>query len=216
MRRRISSPDCGVRSGRECSGRRDDRWGTIDLVRAGRRRIGRRQAHSRPLTPPVAVCVAVAGGVVVFWPQRRDRAPWAGGGPRGGEAARRPNGPRHPPIQEIRAGAATTLDVEMAVQIEERVVVVGSCAQPRSVTASPVPIDAIPLQDVVSGPRDVIATRHARNCRHRGVHTIVDLREPSPTRHWRWCVARGGGAAPGSSRRRGLVPIHATTPISGC
>ena len=51
---------------------------------------------------------------------------------------------------EIRAGAATTLDVEMAVQIEERVVVVGSRAQPRSVTASPVPIDAIPLQDVVS------------------------------------------------------------------
>ena len=51
---------------------------------------------------------------------------------------------------EIRAGAATTLDVEMAVQIEERVVVVGSRAQPRSVTASPVPIDAIPLQDIVS------------------------------------------------------------------
>ena len=51
---------------------------------------------------------------------------------------------------EIRAGAATTLDVEMAVQIDERVVVVGSRAQPRSVTASPVPIDAIPLQDVVS------------------------------------------------------------------
>ena len=51
---------------------------------------------------------------------------------------------------EIRAGAATTLDVEMAVQIKERVVVVGSRAQPRSVTASPVPIDAIPLQDIGS------------------------------------------------------------------
>ena len=51
---------------------------------------------------------------------------------------------------EIRAGAAATLDVEMAVQIEERVVVVGSRGQPRSVAASPVPIDVIPLQDIVS------------------------------------------------------------------
>ena len=51
---------------------------------------------------------------------------------------------------EVRAGAATTLDVELVVELEEQVVVVGSRAQPRSVTASPVPIDAIPLQDVVS------------------------------------------------------------------
>ena len=54
------------------------------------------------------------------------------------------------PGVEISAGAATTLDIEMAVQIEERVVVVGSRAQPRSVIASPVPIDAIPVQDVMS------------------------------------------------------------------
>ena len=51
---------------------------------------------------------------------------------------------------EVSAGAATTLDVALAVEFEEQVVVVGSRAQPRSVTASPVPIDAIPLQDVVS------------------------------------------------------------------
>ena len=51
---------------------------------------------------------------------------------------------------DIRAGAATTLNIEMTVAIEERIVVVGSRAQPRSVTASPVPIDAIPFQDVVS------------------------------------------------------------------
>ena len=51
-------------------------------------RPARRQAHSRPLAPPVAVCVAVAGGVAVL-PQRRDRAPWASRGPRGGAAARR-------------------------------------------------------------------------------------------------------------------------------
>ena len=51
---------------------------------------------------------------------------------------------------EVGAGATVTLDVELAVELEERVVVVGSRAQPRSVTESPVPIDAIPFQDVVS------------------------------------------------------------------
>ena len=53
------------------------------------------------------------------------------------------------PGVEISAGAATTLDVQLVVEFEEQVVVVGSRAQPRSVTASPVPIDAIPLQDIV-------------------------------------------------------------------
>ena len=58
--------------------------------------------------------------------------------------------------QEVRAGvavgagAAVRLAVELAVQIEEQVVVVGSRARPRSVTESPVPIDAIPIRDVVS------------------------------------------------------------------
>ncbi len=51
---------------------------------------------------------------------------------------------------EVGAGVTVTLDVSMSVQLEERVVVVGSRAQPRSVTQSPVPIDAIPFQDVVS------------------------------------------------------------------
>ena len=51
---------------------------------------------------------------------------------------------------EVGAGATVTLDVELAVELEELVVVVGSRAQPRSVTESPVPIDAIPFQDVVS------------------------------------------------------------------
>ena len=49
----------------------------------------------------------------------------------------------------ISAGATVTLDIEMSVQLEERVVVVGSRAQPRSVTESTVPIDVIPFQDVV-------------------------------------------------------------------
>ena len=57
---------------------------------------------------------------------------------------------------EIATGATVPLDIEMAVQLKERVVVVGSRAQPRSVTASTVPIDAIPSEDVVSqGNTDV-------------------------------------------------------------
>ena len=51
---------------------------------------------------------------------------------------------------EVGAGATVTLDVELAVELEERVVVVGSRAQPRSVTESQVPIDAIPFQDVAT------------------------------------------------------------------
>ena len=51
---------------------------------------------------------------------------------------------------EAGAGATVILDVELAVQLEERVVVVGSRAQPRSVTESQVPIDAIPFEDIAS------------------------------------------------------------------
>ncbi len=50
----------------------------------------------------------------------------------------------------VPAGATTVLDVEMTVAVEEQVVVVGSRARPRSVTASPVPIDALPFEDVIS------------------------------------------------------------------
>ena len=51
---------------------------------------------------------------------------------------------------EVGGGATVTLDVELVVELEERVVVVGTRAQPRSVTESQVPIDAIPFQDVAS------------------------------------------------------------------
>ena len=51
---------------------------------------------------------------------------------------------------EVGPGAAVTLAVELAVELAEQVVVVGSRAQPRSVTESPVPVDAIPFEDVVS------------------------------------------------------------------
>ena len=52
----------------------------------------------------------------------------------------------------VRAGVEPGADVEvrMQAQFEETVVVVGTRAEPRSITASPVPIDAIPYQDVVS------------------------------------------------------------------
>ena len=50
----------------------------------------------------------------------------------------------------LAAGGAVTLEVELAVELEEQVVVVGSRARPRSVTESPVPIDAIPFRDVAS------------------------------------------------------------------
>ena len=50
---------------------------------------------------------------------------------------------------ELRAGAAVALDVVLSVRLEEQVIV-GSRAQPRSVTESPVPIDAIPFRDVIS------------------------------------------------------------------
>ena len=54
------------------------------------------------------------------------------------------------------AGVVVTLDVEMPVQLEDRVVVIGSRARPRSVTASAVPIDAIPYEDFAGqGDTDV-------------------------------------------------------------
>ncbi|MBM4195377.1 MAG: hypothetical protein FJ202_13520 [Gemmatimonadetes bacterium] len=69
----------------------------------------------------------------------------------------------------------------------------------------PIPDDTIlddvviPLR-VVSGPRDVIAIRQARNCGRCGVRRMAGLREPSPTRHW--CVAARWLAWAGDSRHR--------------
>ena len=54
-------------------------------------------------------------------------------------------------VVEVRGGATVALDVEMAVVgLAEQVVVVGTRAQPRSVTASAVPIDVIRNEDFVS------------------------------------------------------------------
>ncbi len=56
----------------------------------------------------------------------------------------------------VAEGVVAALEVEMPVQFEDRVVVVGSRARPRSVTESAVPIDAIPFEDFVAqGDTDV-------------------------------------------------------------
>ena len=51
---------------------------------------------------------------------------------------------------EVGAGAMITLDVELEVLLQETVAVVGTRADPRSITASPVPVDVITAQDFVS------------------------------------------------------------------
>ena len=53
-------------------------------------------------------------------------------------------------VVEVGAGATATIDVQMEVGLEELVVVVGSRAQPRSVTESPVPVDVIRTEDFTS------------------------------------------------------------------
>ena len=54
-------------------------------------------------------------------------------------------------VVEVSAGATATLDVEMALGgLVAQVVVVGTRAEPRSVTASAVPVDVITAQDFVS------------------------------------------------------------------
>ena len=51
---------------------------------------------------------------------------------------------------EVGAGAMVTLDVELEILLQETVAVVGTRADPRSITASPVPVDVITAQDFVS------------------------------------------------------------------
>ena len=50
-------------------------------------------------------------------------------------------------VAVVAAGAPAIVDAEMAIGLEERVVVVGTRAQPRSVTESPVPVDVISADD---------------------------------------------------------------------
>ena len=51
---------------------------------------------------------------------------------------------------DVEAEAPTALTVELVAEFDEQLVVVGSRSRPRSVTESSVPIDAIPVEDVVS------------------------------------------------------------------
>ena len=61
-----------------------------------------------------------------------------------------------PRIVEVGAGAAAPLDVQMEIGLEELVVVVGSRAQPRSVTESTVPVDVISTREFAAlGDTDI-------------------------------------------------------------
>ena len=50
----------------------------------------------------------------------------------------------------VESGFSVTLDVQMGVLLQETVAVVGTRAEPRSVTASPVPVDVIRAEDFTS------------------------------------------------------------------
>ncbi|MYI74701.1 MAG: TonB-dependent receptor, partial [Acidobacteria bacterium] len=50
----------------------------------------------------------------------------------------------------VAAGAMATVDAQLGVEFAETVAVVGTRADPRSITASPVPVDVITAQDFVS------------------------------------------------------------------
>ncbi|MYH27833.1 MAG: TonB-dependent receptor [Acidobacteria bacterium] len=53
-------------------------------------------------------------------------------------------------VVEVGAGVTATVDVEMDILLQETVAVVGTRAEPRSIAASPVPIDVITAQDFTS------------------------------------------------------------------
>ena len=53
-------------------------------------------------------------------------------------------------VVEVGAGATALVDIEMDIGLQEQVVVVGSRAEPRSVTASAVPVDVILAEDFIS------------------------------------------------------------------
>ena len=50
----------------------------------------------------------------------------------------------------VAAGAMVTVDAELGVEFAETVAVVGTRSEPRSITASPVPVDVITAQDFIS------------------------------------------------------------------
>ena len=60
---------------------------------------------------------------------------------------------------EVVAGAAVNIQVQMSVELAQQVVVVGTRAQPRSVTESPVPVDVISVSDFASQGSSDLSTQ---------------------------------------------------------
>ena len=98
------------------------------------------------------------------------------------------------------AGAVAALEVEMPVQLEDRVVVVGSRARPRSVTESAVPIDAIPFEDFVAQGDTAVADQ---------LRTLVPSWNVSPTQ------VGDGARLIRPATLRGLAPDHTLVLVNG-
>ena len=105
-------------------------------------------------------------------------------------------------VTVVRSGVApgADLDVRMQAQFEETVVVVGTRAEPRSITASPVPIDAIPYQDLVS----------------RGAADLSDqLRSVVPSYHVNTQPISDAATIVRPVNLRGLAPDHTLVLVNG-
>ena len=105
-------------------------------------------------------------------------------------------------VTAVRTGVEPGADVEIALQaqFEETVVVVGTRAAPRSATASPVPIDAIPYQDVVS----------------QGATDLSDqLRNVVPSYHVNTQPISDAATIVRPVNLRGLAPDHTLVLVNG-
>ena len=93
----------GATAEAECAGPSGHRDDSVGADRQGSGMCGgdgqprRSVGHDRPGPRGSADRAAGDGGWRRVWPRRRDRAPWAGGGPRGGAAARRSGTAARPP-----------------------------------------------------------------------------------------------------------------------
>ena len=105
-------------------------------------------------------------------------------------------------VTVVRTGVEPGAEVEIALQaqFEETVVVVGTRAAPRSATASPVPIDAIPYQDVVS----------------QGATDLSDqLRNVVPSYHVNTQPISDAATIVRPVNLRGLAPDHTLVLVNG-
>ena len=105
-------------------------------------------------------------------------------------------------VTAVRTGVEPGAEVaiELQAQFEETVVVVGTRAAPRSATASPVPIDAIPYQDVVS----------------QGASDLSDqLRNVVPSYHVNTQPISDAATIVRPVNLRGLAPDHTLVLVNG-